>query len=292
MPRTEREFTDPVCRARPPVSAEGQVPGDRHALGDWFTPDTTFPRAVAGTYGYWRVVDALAHVAAVLGDDTGAAAYRAEALALDMGTYPAGEKQRLFDHFTASVRNAGDHLLLGEISLSAALRVLSAGGRDDILNAVATRTTSPGHGYQVLAGNTTLGESWDGGPGQSQNHFMLGAIGSWFTTRVAGLDQTPDSVGFAKLLIAPAVEGATTSASASHRTPYGVARTAWRRTADRFRLTADVPAGSTAEVRVPLLGGRAAPPSGAHLVCADATTAVHTMGSGHWTFGSDHLPRG
>ncbi|MFF4401066.1 alpha-L-rhamnosidase C-terminal domain-containing protein [Streptomyces sp. NPDC001480] len=41
------------------------------------------------------------------------------------------------------------------------------------------------------------------------------------------------------------------TSAASHRTPCGSVRTAWTRRADRFRLTVDVPAGSTAEVHVP-----------------------------------------
>ncbi|MEU9438672.1 family 78 glycoside hydrolase catalytic domain [Streptomyces sp. NPDC048252] len=285
-----------------------------YGLGDWFTPDRTFPRAVAGTYGYWRVADALARISTVLGDDTAAADYRtkadtaaralaakyydaetgtfagggqgAEALALDMGAYPEGQKDRLLAHFTGAVETAGFHLLLGEISLPAAFRVLSEAGRDDVVQRIATRTTSPSYGYQVAAGNTTLGESWDGGPGQSQNHFMLGAIDSWFTSRVAGIAQTPGSVGYAELLIDPAVEGDLTSASGSYRTPYGLARTDWARTDDRFRLTVEVPAGSTAEIHVPTGDGHATAPKGARLVRATATEAVYAVGSGHWSFGS------
>ncbi|WP_262698564.1 MULTISPECIES: glycoside hydrolase family 78 protein [Streptomyces] len=285
-----------------------------YGLGDWFTPDRTFPRAVAGTYGYWRVVDTLGRIAAVLGDDEAADTYRAtadasaralaakyydtatgtfggggqgaEALALDMGAHPAGERDRLLAHFITSVKAAGHHLLLGEISLPAAFRVLSAADRDDIIHAIATQTTSPSYGYQVRAGNTTLGESWDGGPGQSQNHFMLGAIDSWFTSRVAGIAQTPGSVGYAELLIDPAVEGDMTSASASYRTPYGVARTAWQRDADRFRLRVDVPVGSTAEVHVPTSGGPVGAPPGAGLVRTTGTEAVYHVGSGRWTFRS------
>ncbi|MFE7169348.1 family 78 glycoside hydrolase catalytic domain [Streptomyces sp. NPDC057616] len=285
-----------------------------YGLGDWFTPDRTFPRAVAGTYGYWRVVDTMARIATLLGDKAAADGYRAkadasvralsdayyspatgtfggggqgaEALALDMGAYPAGERDRLLGHFTSSVEAAGHHLLLGEISLPAAFRVLSAAGRDDIVEKIATQTTSPSYGYQVLAGNTTLGESWDGGPGQSQNHFMLGAIDSWFTTRVAGIDQTADSVGYRELLIDPAVAGELTSASGSYRTPYGMARTSWHRTGDRFRLSVDVPAGSTAEIHVPAAEGRAQAPRGARLLRARGTESIYQVGSGHWQFES------
>ncbi|MDT0398246.1 family 78 glycoside hydrolase catalytic domain [Streptomyces edwardsiae] len=285
-----------------------------YGLGDWFTPDRTFPRAVAGTYGYWRVVDALSRIAGVLGDTDTAGAYRAkadasaaalsakyydtttgsfgggghgaEALALDMGAHPAGERDRLLTHFTTAIRDADHHLLLGEISLPAAFRVLSGAGRDDIVHAIATRTDSPSYGYQVRAGNTTLGESWDGGPGQSQNHFMLGAIDSWFTTRVAGISQTAGSIGYAELLIDPAVEGDMTSASGSYRTPYGTARTDWERTAGRFRLTVDVPAGSTARIHVPAAGGHAEAPNGARLLRTTQKEAVYQVGSGHWTFRS------
>ncbi|MFE0181364.1 family 78 glycoside hydrolase catalytic domain [Streptomyces olivaceus] len=285
-----------------------------YGLGDWFTPDRTFPRAVAGTYGYWRVVDTLGRIASLLGDTAAAGEYRAkaaasvealtaryydaatgtfgggghgaEALALDMGAHPEGERDRLLAHFTGAVEDAGNHLVLGEISLPAAFRVLSGAGRDDVVYAVATQTTSPSYGYQVLAGNTTLGESWDGGPGQSQNHFMLGAIDSWFTTRVAGISQTEDSVGYAKLLVDPAVEGDMTSAAGSYRTPYGVARTDWRRSGDRFRLTVDVPAGSSAEVRVPASGKPARAPKGARLLRLSGQEAVYEVGSGRWTFRS------
>ncbi|MEU4656475.1 family 78 glycoside hydrolase catalytic domain [Streptomyces sp. NPDC023723] len=295
---------------------ETQVSGGilDYGLGDWFTPDRTFPRAVAGTYGYWRVVDALSRISAVLGDQDAATAYRAkadasaealaakyydtatgtfggggqgaEALALDMGAYPAGERARLLGHLTSSVEAAGYHLLLGEISLPSAFRVLSGAGRDDLVHKIATQTTSPSYGYQVLAGNTTLGESWDGGPGQSQNHFMLGAIDSWFTTRVAGIDQTADSVGYSRLLIDPAVAGALTSASGSYRTPYGTARTSWERVDGHFRLTVDVPAGSTAEVHVPTDGTRPTATPGAKPPRIADGAAVYEVGSGHWTFRS------
>ncbi|MFJ8826027.1 family 78 glycoside hydrolase catalytic domain [Streptomyces sp. NPDC102467] len=290
-----------------------------YSLGDWFTPDKTFPKAVSGTYGYWRVVDALSDIAGVLGNDDDAAAYRAkadasaralsdtyydqesgtfggggqgaEALALDMGAYPEGQRPRLLAHLVSSVQAADHHLLLGEISLPAAFRVLSRSGRDDIVYKIATQTTSPSYGYQVLAGNTTLGESWDGGSGQSQNHFMLGAIDAWFTRSLAGLDQTPDSVGYRELRIAPAVVGDLTSASATYTTPYGEAASRWRRDGGRLTLTARVPAGSTAEVEVPVASsGKVTAPKGARLLRHKDGVSTYEVGSGAWTFRSTYTP--
>ncbi|WNE94300.1 family 78 glycoside hydrolase catalytic domain [Streptomyces luomodiensis] len=290
-----------------------------YGLGDWFTPDRTFPRAVAGTYGYWRVTDTLSRIAGVLGERTDAAAYReradasvaalsatyydattgtfgggghgAEALALDMGAVPDGQRQRLLDHFVRGVEQAGHHLLLGEISLPAAFRVLSAAGRDDVIYQIATRTDSPSYGYQVEHGNTTLGESWDGGSGQSQNHFMLGAIDSWFTGSLAGIQQTDDSIGYRELLFAPAVVGDLTSAAASYTTPYGPARSTWRRDGSAYRLTVTVPAGTTAEVRVPVTSGAVRAPDEARPLRTEDGARVYAVGSGTWTFTSHYQPR-
>ncbi|GAA2883895.1 family 78 glycoside hydrolase catalytic domain [Streptosporangium fragile] len=284
-----------------------------YSLGDWITPDRTFPKMVSGTYGYWRVLDTMSKIAEVLGHTADAAGYRAkadasakalsdryydpatgtfagggqgaEALALDMGAVPADQRQRLLDHLIGSIEQAGWHLLLGEISLPAAFRVLSESGRDDVVYKIATQTTSPSYGYQVVHGNTSLGEMWDGTSGQSQNHFMLGSIDSWFTGRLAGIEQAADSVGFRKLVIAPAVVGDLTGASGSYRSPYGEIRTAWTKTDGRFELVVTVPPGSTAEVRVPLAdGARPEAPHGATPVRATATEAVYGVGSGTWTF--------
>ncbi|MGW7255103.1 alpha-L-rhamnosidase C-terminal domain-containing protein [Streptomyces sp. NPDC054834] len=87
-------------------------------------------------------------------------------------------------------------------------------------------------------------------------------------------------------IVDPAVEGDMTSASASPRTPCGIARTAWTRHADRFRLTVDVPAGSTAEVHLPASDGRAEAPAGAQLLRTGGTETVYEVGSGHWGFHS------
>ncbi|MEU6034768.1 family 78 glycoside hydrolase catalytic domain [Actinomadura sp. NPDC047616] len=264
-----------------------------YTLGDWITPDRTFPKMVSATYGYWRVLDTLAKIADTLGKPEDAAAYRAKAaqsqralwerqydastgkfggggqgataLALDMGAVPAEHRQRMLDQLVGSIEQAGWHLLLGEISLPAAFRVLSENGRDDVVYKIATRTDSPSYGYQVVHGNTALGEMWDGGSGQSQNHFMLGTIDSWFTSRLAGLDQAPGSVGFRKLLVKPSVVGDLTGASATRQTPYGEARTSWTKEDGRITLTVTVPPNSTAEVHVP--GG-----------------PTRTVGSGTWTF--------
>jgi alpha-L-rhamnosidase len=158
-------------------------------------------------------------------------------------------------------------------------------GTDDI----AKRTTSPSLGFQVRAGLTALGETWDGGSGQSQNHFMLGAMDAWLLTRLTGIEQTADSTGFRRLLIDPAVVGDLTSASGSYQSTYGRVSTSWKKDDREYRLDVTVPAGATAEVHVPVFRdehGRFHRPTGGRLVRIDGDDAIFEVGSGSWTFRS------
>lgn len=249
-----------------------------YGLGDWITTESpAMPRAIVGSFGVWAVADGLAKVAAALGQD--GSAYRAQAdalakavwakyynattglfggggqgataLALDMGAVPADLRAAQTQHLVATIEAAGWHLVMGEISFPSVLRVLSTAGRDDVVYRIATQTTSPSLGHQVQAGLTALGETWDGGSGQSQDHFMLGALDGWLTTRLTGIGQAPGSVGFRDLVIDPAVVGDLTSASGSYETPQGRVSTAWTKSDGEYRLTVTVPPGSTAEVHLP-----------------------------------------
>jgi alpha-L-rhamnosidase len=275
-----------------------------YGLGDWITTESpVMPRAIVSSFGVWAVADGLAKVATALGQD--ATAYRAQAdalakavwakyynpatglfggggqgataLSLDMGAVPAELRAGQTQHLVDVIETAGWHLVMGEISFPSVLRVLSNAGRDDVVYRIATQTTSPSLGYQVQAGLTALGETWDGGSGQSQDHFMLGAMDGWLTTRLTGIGQATGSVGFRDLVIDPAVVGDLKSASGSYESPQGRVGTAWTKSDREYRLTVTVPPGSTAEVHVPQFRG--------------GEDAVFHVGSGTHTFRSS-IPRG
>ena len=105
-------------------------------------------------------------------------------MALDMGIVPAEVQQGCsgrsdWRHSDArQSRQCGDSLAGCGVS-----GALGFARRDDVIFDVATQTTNPSYGYQVVNGATGLTELWDGaatGLG-SQNHMMLGAIDEWFT---------------------------------------------------------------------------------------------------------------
>ncbi|WP_329521306.1 family 78 glycoside hydrolase catalytic domain [Spirillospora sp. NBC_01491] len=293
----------------------GKAKGDLldYGLGDWITFDPSTPTGVTATFGYHRAASALAGIAGVIGKTADAERYTAlakrigaafnaaylkgdtyasgsqacDALALDMGVVPDDRRAAVLGHLVASVTAKGYHLTVGEIALPSVFRVLSAAGRDDVIHAVATQTGNPSYGYQVAHGATSLTENWDGPTsGNSQNHFMLGAIDEWFHNGLAGLGQADDSVGYRHLLVRPAVVGDITRAAAAYETPRGRAAASWRRTGKRLRLDVTVPPGATARVEVPLLGGTGRPkaPGDARWTGVQDGRGVFEIGSGDWTF--------
>jgi alpha-L-rhamnosidase len=126
--------------------------------------------------------------------------------------------------------------------------------------------------YPVTMGATTIWERWDSmlpdgsiNPGEmtSFNHYALGAVADWLHRTVGGL--APAEPGYRHITIQPRPGGGLTHASARHRTPYGIAQSAWKIQDGRIDVDAIVPPNTTASVRLP--GTEAEPvtvQSGAH----------------------------
>jgi alpha-L-rhamnosidase len=271
-----------------------------YGLGDWITLDDSTPRAVAATWGYHRAADALARIATVLGENGDAGELRVltgqigrafhdrffdgnasygsgsracDAFALDLGVVTEDLQPKVTGHLLESIAKAGDHLRVGEVALPAVFRVLAAAGADEVVHGIATRTDWPSYGFQLEHGATALTEAWDGPTrGLSQNHFMLGAIDDWFTSRLAGLGQQDGSVGYRRPLISPVPTSELTAAAASMLTPYGRLASSWRREDGLFTLDVEVPVGTTAQIQLPEPW---ATPDGAR---------VFDVGPGRWTF--------
>jgi alpha-L-rhamnosidase len=254
----------------------GDIPG----LGDWSANDNTTPMQLAIYAGYYSAADEMSKIAAVLHKTADVAKYRdlatelaatfttrfrhtdatgvyygsdseaSNAMALDAGLVPAADRSAVLDRLVASVRRSGNHITTGSVALGPLFRALQAGGRDDVLYDMVVNRTSPGYGYLVDSGHTTLSESLDGSG--SQNHHFLGQVDNWFVSGLAGIQQAPGSVGYRHLEIAPAVVGDLTHVNGSYQTPYGQVTSSWRKTASgRITLDVTIPSGTTATVRLP-----------------------------------------
>ena len=280
-------------------------------LGDWIAFDQSTPTGVTASYAYHQLAAGMAEIARALGksDDAtrwtgladtiagafngkyldrsrhtyGSGSQASDAFALDMGVVPADERQAVLDHLVNAIAANGFHLTVGEIALPSVFRVLSGAGRDDVVYAVATQTGNPSYGYQVVHGATSLTENWDGPTsGDSQNHFMLGAIDEWFTSGLAGIKAAPGSIGYARLVIKPAALGDLTRVDGSYRTPYGEVVSDWTRDGQAFGLEVTIPVNTTAIVHVP---GTATSP-GLTPAGTENGYTVFALGSGHYSFTS------
>ena len=286
-----------------------------YGLGDWVASDTSTPLAVTATYAYHQLAATMSDIASVLGDSAGQQNYAqlastiatafnnqfldpahgtyasgsqaSDALALDMGIVPQQYQSAVLAHLIASIRAQGNHLTVGEIALPSVFRVLEDAGRDDVLYDVATQTTSPSYGYQVTHGATSLTELWDGPTaGQSQDHFMLGAIDEWFTSGLGGIRAAPGAVGYDRLVIAPAVVGDLTDVSASYGSVRGPISTRWTRQGRQLQLDVTVPAGTTATVLVPVDPSHPVASQGHGFQEFQGDHAVYDIGSGSYSFES------
>lgn len=180
-------------------------------------------------------------------------------LALAFDVLPESARPQAAKRLANNILDYG-HLTTGFLGTPLLCPVLSGWGYDSLAYALLERKKYPSWLYPVTKGATTIWERWDGikpdGTFQntgmnSFNHYAYGAIGHWMYSRVAGLGQAPGSVGYKRLLLQPTPGGTLTWANASLRTPNGMAESGWGKTAAGLHITATVPSGSTARLRLP-----------------------------------------
>ena len=182
----------------------------------------------------------------------------AYALALEFDLLPTGMR-------AAAARLAEDvrkfkHLTTGFLGTPVLCKALSDYGYLDEAYMLLNRTEYPSWLYPVTQGATTIWERWDGqkpdGSFQdvgmnSFNHYAYGAIGDWMYRVVAGLELDEAAPGYKHILIAPRPGGGLTSASTSVESMYGLVASGWEIADGKLILKIEVPANTTATVRVP-----------------------------------------
>lgn len=162
------------------------------------------------------------------------------------------------DRLAEAVASGGYRVQTGFVGTPIICDALSSTGHDAVAYRLLLEQECPSWLYPVTMGATTVWERWDSmlpdgsvNPGEmtSFNHYALGAVVDFLHRVVAGL--APASPGYRSLSIEPRPGGGLTGASATLRTPYGVASSAW--VLEDGHLTADVvvPVGATARVRLP-----------------------------------------
>ncbi|HEY9175438.1 MAG TPA: glycoside hydrolase family 78 protein, partial [Verrucomicrobiae bacterium] len=174
-------------------------------------------------------------------------------LAFDM--VPPEERPRAFGHLVDKITNeTKGHVGTGLVGGQWLNRVLTDGGRPDIVYRFATNTAYPSWGYMVEKGATTVWELWNGDTADpamnSGNHVMLvGDLAIWFYECLAGIK--PAQPGFKHILMKPHPVGDLKYAKATHRSPYGLIVSDWKREGAKFDWQITIPPNTTATVCVP-----------------------------------------
>jgi len=152
------------------------------------------------------------------------------------------------------------HLTTGFLGTPHLLNVLTRFGYQDLSYSLLKREKFPSWLYPVKQGATTIWERWDGlkpdGSFQdvrmnSFNHYAYGAVGEWMYEVMGGINIDPKAPGYKHVLIRPQPGGDFMFVNLSHDSPYGRVTTKWRFIDSDFELRVEIPANSSASVRLP-----------------------------------------
>ncbi|MDQ2660676.1 MAG: family 78 glycoside hydrolase catalytic domain [Actinomycetota bacterium] len=297
--------------------------------GDWLNLGDPTPADLLGTAFYAQSVNLMAQMADAIDRPTDAARYAAlfesirtayqEKFIADDGSI-AGNSQTAYtssiafglvpddlveeagEHLAAAVAARGGHLATGFLGTFNLLPALTAGGQSDVAYQLLLNRTYPSWGFQIDRGATTMWERWDairedgsfGDLGMNSfNHFAPGAVGNWMYRTIGGIQQLEP--GYKKTLIAPSPGGGLQYAKVGYDSVYGHISSDWKLTDDGLALTVDVPANTTATVRLPAgnalavleSGAAATDADGVHGVNVEAGIASVEVGSGRYEFSVD-----
>ncbi|MBR5062475.1 MAG: family 78 glycoside hydrolase catalytic domain [Prevotella sp.] len=151
----------------------------------------------------------------------GSGSQTSNALPLYLGL--CGEnKQVVLQSLINDIHAHGDRLTTGDVGNRYLFRVLADNGQNELLFKMLNHDETPGYGFQMKQGATTLTEQWDPRQGSSWNHFMLGQIDEWFFRSLAGIKQKPGTHGMRQLIINPQLVGNIKQVKASIQTLYGI----------------------------------------------------------------------
>lgn len=183
----------------------------------------------------------------------------AYALAITFGILEGTQVEHAGDRLAELVARNGFRISTGFAGTPLVTEALSSTGHLEEAYLLLLETGCPSFLYPVTQGATTIWERWDSirpdgslNPSgmTSLNHYALGAVVDWMHRTIGGV--TPLAPGYRRIRIAPQPGGNLTSAALRHTTVHGEVRVDWRIDGATVHVLAQIPAGTTAEVVLPM----------------------------------------
>ncbi len=214
-------------------------------------------------------------------------------LPLAFGLVPGDMRQRIFDHLVNKIENeTHGHVGTGLVGGQYLCRVLTDGGRPDLVYTIASQKTYPSWGYMIENGATAIWELWNGNTADpsmnSGNHVMLiGDYVVWLYEDLAGIKTDPAHPGFKHILMKPQPVGDLSFVKATHNSPYGLIGSEWHRDGKKFDWRIEIPVNTMATVYVPASNIEAVKAPDAKPARFENGRAVFELGSGKYHFISE-----
>jgi alpha-L-rhamnosidase len=203
---------------------------------------------------------------------------------------PESLEPMLVDKLVKDIEAHNWHLSTGFLGTPFLLFTLTDHGRTDVAYRLLLNDTYPSWGYMLSKGATTWWERWNGDTGDpsmnSYNHYAFGSVMAWVYRYAAGVDTTPDSPGFKKIVIHPHLDARMTSARAEYESVYGKIVSDWNGTPNGpFALRVTIPANTSANVFLPEISGTHITENGKPVAAQEqGGSYLLEIGSGSYTF--------
>lgn len=176
----------------------------------------------------------------------------AQACALYQGLVGDGERDAVLRGLVEAVEAAKISADFGILGAKYVPRVLADNGHAELAYRLITQPAFPGWVYWLRQGATTLWESWD--DVNSRNHILFGDISAWFIQYLGGLQPDPAHPGFKRVLFRPHFPQNLNHAQATHHSPHGPIRSAWKHEGETLQVTLELPDGVEADWKTPPSG--------------------------------------
>lgn len=192
-------------------------------------------------------------------------------------------RKRILETLETNIGAHHNHLTTGFVGTPYLCHCLSENGLHDLADEIFMKEDFPGWFYAVKKGATTIWERWnsilpngdfDESGMNSLNHYAYGSIGSWLYEKVAGIRSLEP--GYKKILICPTLTKGMTEVSASFESIYGTIRSAWSCRDGKICVDIEIPANTSAVIRLPEKEEEIAVGSGNYHYEYDTQTCLET----------------
>ena len=174
------------------------------------------------------------------------------AVALFMDLVHPKYQSAVLKNLLEDIEKRGFRLTTGDVGNRYLFQTLANNDQNETMYKMTNHYDTPGYGFQLQFGLTTLAEQWDPRKGNSWNHFMMGQIEEWFYKSLGGIQTDENAPGFKHFFIQPEIVGDMTYAKASYRSVYGNIVSQWEINENTIIFNVEVPSNTTATLVLPV----------------------------------------